>query len=233
MRVILGERGAGKTTELIKESRKTGYPILVTSHKRAEYIKNMNADIYPKLQDIPTPIVLNSLPRIQHQTKRSRILIDDLEDVLKHIFAIDVDTVTITSDREFKSLSTSNAVMTGKFLDYTYGDHTPTVMTAPESPTTFSEVVSEVYKTNYDNWFDDFWLKYNIPIESAILNAAERTDRVIYLEPDFFDEEDETFRHRLYLKKTLVRITEKLGNTFEISLDYSDEIRIRIAWTIK
>ena len=53
VKIIQGDRQSGKTTELIKESAKTGYPIICSSKQVRSRIKNRAEEL--KLQ-IPEPI---------------------------------------------------------------------------------------------------------------------------------------------------------------------------------
>ena len=91
--IIIGERGSGKTTELIKRSAETGSYILTAT-------KNMAKCIYLSALDmghhIPYPITIKEYLS-GGVDKRAPILIDELDLVLGSIFNLEkVEAVTLT-----------------------------------------------------------------------------------------------------------------------------------------
>ena len=98
MKIILKGRGEGKTTELIKESAKTGKYILTADRNRVckidEMAKRMGLHI-------PFPITVEEAMRYRFRDSFiNRILIDDADDVLRMIFQVEIDTITLTKDKK-------------------------------------------------------------------------------------------------------------------------------------
>lgn len=91
--IIIGERGSGKTTELIKRSAETGSYILVATKMMAKCIHLSTLDMgYHILYPITIMEYLNS-----EFDKRIPILIDELDLVLGSIFNFfKVEAVTLT-----------------------------------------------------------------------------------------------------------------------------------------
>ena len=96
-RIILKERGKGKSTGLLYTSEATGYRIICYTRKQCEYLKNMAKELNLK---IPDPMDLKTYMDIKGHMIDSGILIDDLDacldKILRDYFKIDVIAVTIT-----------------------------------------------------------------------------------------------------------------------------------------
>lgn len=89
MEIIFGERGAGKTTELIKQSSKDWIYILVANRSRAEYLFKQARDMGI---DIPFPATPHTDLHLV-----DKILIDEIEDVLHVLLDTSVIAVTTSS----------------------------------------------------------------------------------------------------------------------------------------
>lgn len=101
MEIIIGERGSGKTTELIKRSAETGAYILVAT-------KMMAACVYTDAvhggYNIPYPITIMEYLNGEFD-KRTPILIDELDLALGSIFNLEkVEAVTLTK-REYPNIT--------------------------------------------------------------------------------------------------------------------------------
>lgn len=96
-RLIIKDRGKGKSTHLVYTSAATGYPIIVHTSARKEYLYNMadNLGVY-----MPEPITLNEWEKFYRGKEIENILLDDAEDViseaLNRYFGTNVITATIT-----------------------------------------------------------------------------------------------------------------------------------------
>lgn len=103
MKIILKGRGEGKTTELIKESAKTGKYILTTDRNRVMRIDSMAKEMG---LHIPFPItVMEAMQYKFRGTFIKSILIDDADDVLRMIFQVEIDTITLTEDKRKSKLN--------------------------------------------------------------------------------------------------------------------------------
>lgn len=99
MKVIARGRAAGKTTELIKESYRTGAYILVHHHSQADVIIQQAEKL--GMESMRYPITLDDLRRnasMYHMVKG--ILIDNAELILKSLIPVPINTITITSNEE-------------------------------------------------------------------------------------------------------------------------------------
>lgn len=91
--IIIGERGSGKTTELIKRSAETGSYILAATKNMAKCIHLNALDMG---HHIPYPITIKEYLNGEFD-KRIPILIDELDLVLGSIFNFfKVEAVTLT-----------------------------------------------------------------------------------------------------------------------------------------
>lgn len=85
MTVKIQGRRTGKTTELIRYSNRTGFPIVTSTIQRANMIKYMAK----RLQlNIPEPVTFRSMskyPAMHGRTDR-RVLVDDLDSVIAELF---------------------------------------------------------------------------------------------------------------------------------------------------
>ena len=102
-RIILKEKGKGKSTELLYTSEATGYRIICYTRKQCEYLKNMAKELDLK---IPDPIDLKTYTDIfvKGYMTDSGILIDDLDacldTILSTYFRTNVVAVTMTKNGE-------------------------------------------------------------------------------------------------------------------------------------
>lgn len=99
MKVIARGRAAGKTTELIKESYRTGAYILVHHHSQADVIIQQAEKL--GMGKIPYPITMSDLsrkPAMRIQIKG--ILIDNAELLLRSMFPYPVNTITVSANEE-------------------------------------------------------------------------------------------------------------------------------------
>ena len=106
MNIIIGKRGSGKTTELIRESAEEKIYILTATKRRAREIleaaKRLNLTI-------PHPITVDEY--LSNDTyrgpvvKRGGILIDDADYVLQYIFnGVYIDGITLTDQHNIRYL---------------------------------------------------------------------------------------------------------------------------------
>lgn len=84
-KLIFGDRGSGKTTELIKESAKTGAYIVVSTRNRARNVFRSAKELG---LNIPYPLIIDD---VIHESQSSDIfqkgiLIDNLEEIVCHLF---------------------------------------------------------------------------------------------------------------------------------------------------
>lgn len=81
MTIIVGSRGSGKTSELIKISNQTGHPILVKDHKRKKYVEQVAIKIgYPILP----PIVWGVVPDGRYYGSNiAKVLVDDADELIE------------------------------------------------------------------------------------------------------------------------------------------------------
>ena len=98
MELILKKRGERKTTELIRRSAETHTYILVSDKRR---VKNIVKTAKKLNLHIPYPITF--MEYLENKLRGSHIkniLIDDADDLLRHIFFnIQIDAITITDTR--------------------------------------------------------------------------------------------------------------------------------------
>ncbi len=73
-RLIVAERGTGKTTSLIYTSAVTGYPIVVNTNIQKEWIDRFRKE---KGLSIPEPITVYELERVLKTAHIDNILIDE------------------------------------------------------------------------------------------------------------------------------------------------------------
>ncbi len=92
---IVGQRQAGKTTELIKLSAETGYPIVTSYYFQVDEIERRARQLG---LDIPKPIGLRDpdlLKVVLSKRGKSGILVDDAVSMLEHLFMCDIAAVSI------------------------------------------------------------------------------------------------------------------------------------------
>ena len=103
MNAIIGKRGSGKTTALIKLSSKHQLYILVLNRERQKQLFQQAHDLG---YQIPYPITLDDYLRDKLRGSHIReILIDDVDDILKYIFAsVKINTVSLTNPDFIRSV---------------------------------------------------------------------------------------------------------------------------------
>lgn len=100
MNIIIGKRGYGKTTLLIKRAAAENLYILTTDQQRARHIAQLAKRIGC---DIPYPVTVNeffcSNKFAGTSIRRDGLLIDDADNVLQTIFnGIPIKDITITDN---------------------------------------------------------------------------------------------------------------------------------------
>lgn len=110
-------RASGKTTLLIKESVRTGKPIIVPNAVSARYVEEQAREMRVK---IPEPISatnwINGYYRGSNFNRIDGFLIDEVDSVLATIFEKPIDKVTYTpKEMEYKN---------GGYLDMNFGNTT-------------------------------------------------------------------------------------------------------------
>lgn len=85
MIIITGERGTGKTSELIKLSEETGYPIVARGSINARYVKERAEAMGAKITDVytVTQVENGKLRGIDYRG----ILLDDADSVIERALA--------------------------------------------------------------------------------------------------------------------------------------------------
>lgn len=110
MTIITGERGAGKSSELIKISEKTGYPIVVRDGFSAKYIKDLAKTMGASIPDVYTEMQLKN-GRLRGTDYRG-IVIDEadsiIEKALAYYLSVSVKAVSVDRNNVFL-LSDENA----------------------------------------------------------------------------------------------------------------------------
>ena len=98
MKKIIGGRGTGKSTELIRRSADTGNYIVVPNKRRANHLFKQAKDMGI---NIPYPVTWDEIKHgIDGKSRLSLgILIDDVEDLLRYIFiGIHIEGITLTNN---------------------------------------------------------------------------------------------------------------------------------------
>ena len=105
MKKIIGGRGTGKSTELIRRSADTGKYIVVPTKRRANHLFKQAKDMGI---NIPYPVTWDEIKREmdgkefyhrQYGTLSLGILIDDVEDLLRYIFVgIPIEGITLMNN---------------------------------------------------------------------------------------------------------------------------------------
>lgn len=85
MRLINRSRQSGKTSMLIHTAYITGYPIIVTTLQRKDYVKKQAIDMGCNDIDVYTLEEWNGQVNNQHRDIEKNVLIDEVEDVLNNI----------------------------------------------------------------------------------------------------------------------------------------------------
>ena len=99
MKLLIKDRGTGKTTGLIYTSESTGYPIVVHDKNSVSYVKKQAKGMGCI---IPDPIALNDLRGnfISGFIKPNRVLVDEigfiLEDALTEYLGVKIECATMT-----------------------------------------------------------------------------------------------------------------------------------------
>lgn len=99
MRLLIKERGQGKTTGLIYTSEATGYPIVVATKVQADYTEDMAKRLKC---NIPKPVTVRELREGRKRGSRiyENVLIDDvniiLNEALNEYLGCTVECATMT-----------------------------------------------------------------------------------------------------------------------------------------
>lgn len=99
MMIITGERGTGKTSELIKFSEETGYPIVARDSSNAKYIKDRAKAMGAKIPDVytETQVKDGKLRGIDYRG----VLLDDADSVIERALAyyLSASVMAVSVDR--------------------------------------------------------------------------------------------------------------------------------------
>lgn len=144
MRMILKGRGEGKTTELVKLSAETGYPIVVGCKYHTDEIKNIAIKLGVK---IPKPI---SIHKDVRGVRLEKVLIDHTEILLCYLVSkalgnsVDIHAITLNADE--RPLYDAKPVKHGKWVCTNSG-----------------HACSECSKNPTDNLDADIWSAFKPP----------------------------------------------------------------------
>jgi len=95
MKLLVGERRSGKTTELVKKSHKDWTYIVCLNRQRVEVIE----EVARKLKlDIPYPITVHELPTQQHCHWIKKVLVDDMDEILESLISKPIDLATTSCE---------------------------------------------------------------------------------------------------------------------------------------
>lgn len=116
--IIIGKRGSGKTTELIKRSNKTGCYILTDSNAGARFISEAARDM---VLDIPFPVTLREYlqgNKFQGSSiRRDGLLVDDADLVFQYLlYGIPINAVTITDRGNVSTMKSITDVKLDKYV---------------------------------------------------------------------------------------------------------------------
>ena len=78
-KLIIMDRGSGKTTELIRISEETGYTIVVGNRMQLMNLKTM---VHAKNAKIPEPILIEQLLSMEDKERPEVVLIDEAYDII-------------------------------------------------------------------------------------------------------------------------------------------------------
>jgi hypothetical protein len=99
MKKIIKERGQGKTTELIKISAETQYPIIALTMMDIVYIKEQSNKMGYK---IPDPILLSDWRIKYHGSDIKAVLVDEGEMMLETLLGYPIYAISLTKPKEIK-----------------------------------------------------------------------------------------------------------------------------------
>jgi len=99
---IIKKRASGKTSELIKRSFVTEYPILVATEDQK---KNLKSQAYSMgYGGMPEPLTPKSFSLLQFRGRKIKVLVDEadylLQQLLKKYGDIEIDTITLSPNDE-------------------------------------------------------------------------------------------------------------------------------------
>lgn len=153
MDIIIGKRGYGKTTKLIRRSSDENLYILVATRQRAYQVAQMATEMG---LTIPFPVTVDEYLRSNKKfrgssIRRDGLLIDDADDVLQVIFAgIPIKEITITDHNEV-----GNCI---RYLPKLEEEEQHQVIYDPE------RAIEGVFCPKCDRWIDDYYgLPENCP----------------------------------------------------------------------
>lgn len=94
-KIIVDEKGTGKTTKAIKESAKTGKYIITLNRHMVMHTFNMAKEMG---LNIPFPITIDEWMRgeVSHTIRRQGVIVDEGLILLETLLVAKVDMVTIT-----------------------------------------------------------------------------------------------------------------------------------------
>lgn len=95
MKVIIGSRGSGKSTEAIRESVRTGARIAVMSKQQGKLILDMAKDM--GIEGLPEPIVLSGR-NSEAIGIRDEVILENADAFLRDMFGLNVTTITMSSE---------------------------------------------------------------------------------------------------------------------------------------
>lgn len=95
MKVIIGSRGSGKSTEAIRESVRTGARIAVMSKQQEKLILDMAKDM--GIEGLPEPIVLSER-NSGVVGIRDEVILENADAFLRDMFGLNIKTITMSSE---------------------------------------------------------------------------------------------------------------------------------------
>lgn len=108
MRLLIKDRGKGKTTGLIYASEATGYPIATGNEVMVDHIKQMAKEMNC---NIPEPITFYELKKLRDNSY-STVLLDEvtciLEDALSEYLGTNVICATMTDNLKISEQNKGN-----------------------------------------------------------------------------------------------------------------------------
>lgn len=96
LQLDIRDRRTGKTYDLIQESARTGYYILVANDTRGQHVFNQAREMG---LHIPLPLTVEEVKKYRlNREEFPKLLIDDLDAVLPTLLGTEVGTCTISSN---------------------------------------------------------------------------------------------------------------------------------------
>lgn len=104
MKIVIGARASGKTTEAIRESYESGAMIVVSSMNQVKLVQEMAKDM--GFEDFPKPASIKELGFGRVHAKDG-LIIDNAEMLLQEILKHEVKMVTLTGEMDFPEVDSS------------------------------------------------------------------------------------------------------------------------------